>query len=394
MCVLVVLALLGACSEADRQITVAEVTRCGPAQPPAVLPALVQSARQADFFGRHPLPQLLNQGGRVLRNPRVVAVFFGDDPLQESTEALLQSYGCTEMWREAVAEYGVGDATYERSVVVPSFPAVAGLREFEDWARNEPSLGVEAGEHLYVFYPPRGAPAFGDASCTDNHAFHLWFPHGSDLIPYAVVRECPQGGSPLDHRSLSTTHELMEAAVDPFPGAATAWRGLDWPGWPASTLANENADLCGDHTLWSVDYPFVVASGWSNRRARAGQDPCSGATGRFAVAMPDRRRVELVNGVATVDFEIYSDAGADAAAVQVGVAGLHACVLPEFDSQAPVKDGDVRRLTLRSGQGWGCGDLGPVQSIGVVVYGDPFATVLEVFIEVVDPTPAPPPPPP
>ncbi len=42
------------------------------------------------------------------------------DPLQQKTELFLQSYGCNSAFRDAVNEYGVGDATYERSIVLPA----------------------------------------------------------------------------------------------------------------------------------------------------------------------------------------------------------------------------------------------------------------------------------
>ena len=48
--------------------------------------------------------------------------------LQSETEAMLLSYGCTAAWRDAISEYGVDDAVYERSLVIPEFPSVHGHR--------------------------------------------------------------------------------------------------------------------------------------------------------------------------------------------------------------------------------------------------------------------------
>jgi hypothetical protein len=122
---LILLCAVMACStdgQRSDEISLGSVTRCEAPRAPAKLSPLDVDQRSTAFFSIHPLPLLQNHGGPVLSNPRIVAVFFGADPLQPETEALLQSYGCTSAWHEAVAEYGVGDAIYERSLRVAGIP--------------------------------------------------------------------------------------------------------------------------------------------------------------------------------------------------------------------------------------------------------------------------------
>jgi hypothetical protein len=135
--------------------SVGDVTICGPSL--QSLPTPTDSQRA--FAAAHPWPQLQYQGGSVFKSPRVVSVFFGDAPHRDRTEALLQSYGCTTWWREAVAEYGVGDLTWARTVVLREpFPSTSNpddIVDFQTWvARKEAALAPRDGE-VFVFLRPK-----------------------------------------------------------------------------------------------------------------------------------------------------------------------------------------------------------------------------------------------
>jgi hypothetical protein len=348
------------CSSGDPEtISIGEVRVCREARPPTELPPLVPDAHRAAFFATRPLPLLETQGGPVLRNPRVVAVFFGDDPLREKTEALLKSYGCTSAWHEATSEYGVGDALYERSLVLPEFPAVEGIPAFEDWMRAQAStLGLRAGERIFVFYPPAGVrvPA---PPCEGGLGYHASMTlDGGTSVVYSVLNRCPTmlWATPWDMRAHITTHELMEMAVDPFPFADPAWIRLDGTGFEMVTVGTENADICNHFHLLPPDYPFPVTSGWSNRRARAGFEPCAPGdeTKPFALAYPSTNRIDLSTGSATVDLDFFADdptlpikwiATADTGCVSTRDDGT-------FDET--LADGDTRHVELTVRPGVGC----------------------------------------
>lgn len=90
--------------------------RCTTARPPSSPlsvdggPAVLADGG-ASFFTKHPPPIVTSSGGPVLKTPRIVPIFFADDPLADDLERFVMTVGCTDYWREAVGEYGVGDAT-------------------------------------------------------------------------------------------------------------------------------------------------------------------------------------------------------------------------------------------------------------------------------------------
>jgi hypothetical protein len=344
--------LVAACDAApSNQITVNVVTRCGAPQPPSQLPAPPSDPHRDAFFSSHHLPLLLNQGGPVFQNPHLVAVFFGDDPLRQPTEALLQSYGCTSFWREAVSEYGVGDATFERSVVLPSFPFIAGQAQFDAWLIEQAGpLGLQTDERAFVFFPPRDAPV-PENPCQDEFGYHGAISIDSREIAYAVVNDCASSSdwtTPMDLRSETLTHELIEMAVDPFPLTRPGWRGFDQESWAIAPFADENADVCVNNPVASTDYPFLLASAWSNRRALAGMHPCSSRTKPLALAMASQPTVDLSGGAADLVIDVYSDDPQRQYALAASGDTLRRCVnlLPQ-DSPGTVVDGDSRHYSVK-----------------------------------------------
>lgn len=289
-----------------------EVTVCGPPQGPLLQTLPEPSDSQRKFAAAHPWPSLLNQSGPVQKSPRVVAVFFGDDPLRESTEALLQSYGCTTWWREAVAEYGVGDFTYARSVVLhepfPVPPKPDDDTLFQPWvADHEKQLEPREGE-VFVFF----APADAYTACPANLGWHETVKFtAAQPVPIALIKDCPDSvgwfSTVMNVRAHVTSHELLELAVDPFPIEQPAWTGLsDTTSWSTGDFA-ENADLCDSLPVVTREYPFALATGWSNRRAELGLLPCSSNTQPFVTSRARQPKVDLRLGPGSFDVDVHSD---------------------------------------------------------------------------------------
>src|SRR5437870_2934225 len=65
-----------------------------------------------------PLPEMVSLGGPVMHAPRVVPVFFRDDPLQIELTSFLHVIGTTDYWRGSTAEYGVGPMQAAPAVVL------------------------------------------------------------------------------------------------------------------------------------------------------------------------------------------------------------------------------------------------------------------------------------
>jgi len=74
------------------------------------------------------------------------------------------------------------------------------------------------------------------------------------------------------------SHELVEAATDPFPESKPAFaQTIDADGaWTAIT-GGEAADMCAfddDQYLKPADMTYFVQRSWSDKAAAAGKDPC------------------------------------------------------------------------------------------------------------------------
>lgn len=331
--------------------SVGEVTVCGAPRGPQLQP-LTSSEAQRAFAARHPWPMLQQQGGQVQQRARLVAVFFGDDPLREPTEALLQSYGCTRWWREAVAEYGVGDYVYARTIVVnepfptPVDPASDG--EFSGWVLDHQKLFAPAPDEVLVFFAPEGAYD----RCPRSLGWHSEALLGVHKLPFALIKDCPPGKttstSAMDQRSRTTTHELLEIALNPFPQSAPAWRDLSTGWWPATDYT-ENADLCDSIPIVTREYPFAMVSSWSNRRAALGLLPCSSNEQPFVVALARESEIDLTTGSATMTVDVYADLPNEEVSLSISAG----CAVAEPNSVV-AHGGDTFSIALTTAPDPGC----------------------------------------
>ena len=95
----------------------------------------------------------------------------------------------------------------------------------------------------------------------------------STHVVYAVIARCP-GES---YTSL-TSHELFEAATDPYFYTQPAYRGLDDP-LVQNGISNEVGDLCeGTTPVTPTDVGYPVQRIWSNASSMAGHSPCAPTT--------------------------------------------------------------------------------------------------------------------
>lgn len=375
-CLSLLLAALSAGCAADpghdpNEIIVSTVTRCTQTRAAPPLPALPFEAHRQGFFTHHPLAQLRNQGGKILDTPRLVAVFFGDDAMRPATEAMLASYGCTDEWRDAVNEYGVGDALHDRTVTLDTYPDLGppDSGAFDAWVRERAAAGQWGDlpdNQALIFFLPEGARA-STQDCDQILGYHTHFTtEEGRLIPYAVIDHCQQGSNleALDERTHTASHELIEMTTDPFPGTIPAWKSLD-VGLRAPLLRpstsgvdDEGADYCSAFVEAVTLYPFSLAHNYSNRRARAGLSPCQEGLPLFAaVALheqsPDHTPppIDLSSGRARVTLDIFVEDPAasvtldaslvvpigEGTAVLIGLVGAH----------LPVHNGDQVELDLR-----------------------------------------------
>jgi len=316
------------------QIAVETVTVCTePRAAPPLAELPVTPERREAFFSKLPLAQTTNKGGRILSSPRIVGVFFGEDPMQKMSVDLLESYGCTSYWRNAVNEYGVGDALYARTMVLPApaWSADGGVQGFQNWlseAIEAGTFGALGDQDVPFFFVPQSTH-FDDSDCVTRAGWHSSVPAGGQHnVPYAVIELCPTS-SMLDQgdvmaRAYEATHELIEAATDPDPEGVgiSAWHSLG-PGVVAPTVRlpqsftngvasdDELADLCSNFPALPLDYPFEVARAYSNRQARAGLDPCGAVPLDDVVVLSTNGTqpapVNLSSGSSQARLDVFAD---------------------------------------------------------------------------------------
>lgn len=241
--------------------------------------------------------QLVNQGGRVLASPVVVTVTWNDDPNVTTLDGVADSIGASSFWKSVVNEYGVGPLTSGSAnhvhlttpLVLPTDPNADAIQPVVDLIKSALTDPAASGwpaptdQTVYLVYL-HGANA--DTLCQAGAGgLHDSVKVGTKDIPFAISAACadPQGKfSALDEATISASHELAEAAVDPFPSSGPAWVGLksDELAWELLQFGqDENGDMCEfyDDVYGYEGAPqlsFMVQRTWSNASAAAGHAPC------------------------------------------------------------------------------------------------------------------------
>jgi hypothetical protein len=275
-------------------------TSQAPAAPaPTMTPPLDHGSVSTTYPAFAPdIAQLVNQGGRVLTSPVVVTVTWSDDPNVATLESVGDSIGASPFWKTVVGEYGVGALTSGASNHVhlttplvlstdPNADPVSPIMQLiTDALANPAASGWPAptDQSLYIVYL-HGANA--DTLCQQGAGgLHDSVKVGDKDIPFAISAACSDGPGgmfdALESATISASHELAEAAVDPFPSTAPAWVGLsgDQLAWELLQFGqDENGDMCEFYDdaygmSGAPQLPFMVQRTWSNKSAAAGHAPC------------------------------------------------------------------------------------------------------------------------
>ncbi len=239
------------------------------------------------------VPQVASLGGPVLAAPRLVPVFVADpaigvDPDVARVELFLSAYARSQTWRTQLEEYGVGPGTVASAVHVSSAGLNVGVvssARFITWLSSQIESGVwgvpdENTLFIVMLDGSRQIQLGTNRTCEGVGGYH------SDLrgqsfrrVAYAVIPNCGRGTDALT-RVLS--HEIVEAATDPFPNLAPAFTqpSTQVPpegAWAVAYTGGEVGDMCeqrSDASFRPDDLEFDVQRSWSNRAAAATLDPC------------------------------------------------------------------------------------------------------------------------
>ncbi len=260
------------------------------------------------------LPQVKTAGGPVLANPKAVPVFFPGFAFRTELVDFLPKMGKSAYWKAVGAEYGVGALTAATPIDITEAPnAVVTDAEIQAWLISRfdgthPEFGTTpiAGAVYTLFYPatttiylgnaPAPAPDGGveggvpeggtkgpraQASCKSFGGYHQDVKVAGVDVAYAVIPQCATFGplTGVDVVTGTPSHELIEAATDPFPISKPAYTTVDDDhiSWTFALGAGEVGDMCAqyDSSFYKdSEIGYVVQRSWSNAAAKAGQEPC------------------------------------------------------------------------------------------------------------------------
>lgn len=234
--------------------------------------------------------QLVNNGGGVLKQPVIVTITFPGEPHVDDFETLGDKVGAGAYWKAIVSEYGSGPAVSgsENHIrMQDALPASITDKQLATFVSDNLSKAEGAwptpatGDPVYILYLPKTTDlVLGKSSACRQGVggYHESVKVNGKNVAYAIIPQC-QG---FDEITLSASHELAEAAVDPYPNARPAWVGfqdenLAWEFF--QQFQSENGDACEFYRDSALrpnesDVGFTVQRQWSNASALAGHDPC------------------------------------------------------------------------------------------------------------------------
>jgi hypothetical protein len=262
-------------------------------------------------------PQLVNQGGYVMKNPVIVAITWDSDPQQVYFDGFADNIGATDYWSETTSEYGVHAARSGTANHVHMATTAAQTTDTDLQNMIVAHAGVDwpapTQDTAYVYFLPptmtllapidyTNPDAGLENGCIQFGGYHDQIQVGSVLATYAVVPSCitpsvdadggidydaaAEGGSTaVQNTTISMSHELIEMSTDPHPSTpgGQGFIGLDnfALDWYYGFL-DEAGDLCVFDPLANIErvetspapFDFWVQRTWSNKAGPEGHDPC------------------------------------------------------------------------------------------------------------------------
>jgi hypothetical protein len=220
----------------------------------------------------NPLPLLQAGSGAVLKTPRLVTITYADYEFRGQAEAFGDFIVGSDWLRNAGAEYGISPGTHLPVRLADPSPGELSDRSAIALLNQRITSGelpAPDGQTLYMLYVS-ASTIFSDVpgadACDDEGAHHSAAAGPAQGYPYAIILDC---GATFDDVSYSASHELIEAATDPFLDSYLQSLGPLLP--PDNDL--EIADLCENEAPVS-EGGFKVTRTYSNAAASRGSEPC------------------------------------------------------------------------------------------------------------------------
>jgi hypothetical protein len=245
------------------------------------------------------VPQVWKGSGEVLSAPQVIPVFWSGDTMQSQLTTFLSNYLVRSTSWTALAEYGIGRGTVGNPAVIATAPASqldeAGVQNLVLGRIQDGTLPRPDANTLYTLYFPLSVTLLheGGTSCVDFAGYHTAAKQADGTrVAIAVIPRCRR--STLALLTYATSHELAEAAADPY---LAAWNTMRDPYvlWSVPLHGAELGDLCENlvDAAYNESGVGVVTRLFSNAAMQAYKNPClpapSGAS-FFSVARPTELR--------------------------------------------------------------------------------------------------------
>ena len=226
-------------------------------------------------------PQIPANNAEVLQPLKLVTIVTPADALATDLFAFSDALVESNWWKAVGKDYGLTTAT---SVNIQATEAITGspTQTFMDSYIGRAIVGhpdaADDGNTMYLLYLPEGmvdtdAARGVNTNCKFHGGYHTV---GNNGRYWGVGMRCPTQGtglSKLQSLTVIGSHEIIEAASDPYPG-----RG--WTLGPLTSLSQspwastqgENGDMCVSTQV--TEGFFTYQRVWSNTAAKAGGDPC------------------------------------------------------------------------------------------------------------------------
>lgn len=227
----------------------------------------------------HPLPMLKPLGGPVIKNVKIVTVTYVGEAERDALRAFDDQIVKSAWWTTVTEGLGVNAGSSGGYVELDPTPVAnktldndADLKPYIQKLITAGTLPAPDANTLYAIYFPQSTTiTLGtDPSCQAFGAYHdsgVFTLQGAMIeVAFAVMPNCGGG------RTVSASHEFIEAASDPHPQTQTAWYAYNDAWFGAG--GGENADLCQAGASYADPSGNRVAKVWSNVAAAASKDPC------------------------------------------------------------------------------------------------------------------------
>jgi hypothetical protein len=248
------------------------------------------------------MPLATTHGGAVLASPRFVPIVFSAEARTSDIATFMKNIAGSTYWGLA-AQYGVGPATASDPIVIDETPP-AGLMDDDIQAWLATKITTPDPNAIYVIYYPAATTIMSwGPSCLAFWGYHSETKIAGVKTVYAVIADCGEPFGPV------TSHELFEAATDPYYFTNKAWEGVD-DTYELYSMNDELGDLCeeANDNVTPSDIGYPVQRMWSNAAAAAGQDPCQPEPAPYFRTVTNVEQISLAPGASTtVDLVAFSD---------------------------------------------------------------------------------------